>query len=514
MKKPDDLFLLIRSMSSNEKRYFKLFASIQKGDKNYIKLFEVIGRQKEYDEKEIKKKFSETVFIKQLTRIKNYLYELILKSLRVYHSGISVDMQLRTLLDNASVLYKKGLNESCRKMLTKAKKSAEKHERYPYIIDIHSWERKIFDGKIKHESGTGKELDDLFAAEQLAIKRLNIVNTYKHISSRTILYNKRSGNHENIKALKQIKLLLDSNKQTPATYEEKYFYYHCNSLYLKNTGKLKQSNELLKKSIAHMESHPELLAENLSRYFISLRSLMNYYGEHKQYSEALHYLQNFKQAAGQYGNRLDDRSRMVITYSLHEFEINLSIATGEFNSGIAIIPAIQKELQTLTQLPQDAKILLRFMYAYMYFGAGQYKKTIAWLNEIFEISNNVLRVDILSYAKILNLITHYELGNYELLPYIIKSTYRFLYKKNTLYKFERLALDFIEKKIRKINSSKELTIAFIALKTEVGKLIHDPNEKAALAYFDYISWLESKIQKQPFAEIVRKKALQKKTGPR
>ena len=37
-------------------------------------------------------------------------------------------------------------------------------------------------------------------------------------------------------------------------------------------------------------------------------------------------------------------------------------------------------------------------------------------------------------------------------------------------------------------------------------LSKDPYESRAFEHFDFISWLESKIEKRPFVEIVREKA--------
>src|SRR5439155_27309205 len=104
---------------------------------------------------------------------------------------------------------------------------------------------------------------------------------------------------------------------------------------------------------------------------------------------------------------------------------------------------------------------------------------------------------------ILNLIVHYELGNEDILPYIVKSTYRFLYNRNRLYKFENSVLGFIAKKLPHITTGQEITEAFKKLKAELQEITKDPFEKRALEYFDFISWLESKIENRPFAEIVR-----------
>ena len=67
-------------------------------------------------------------------------------------------------------------------------------------------------------------------------------------------------------------------------------------------------------------------------------------------------------------------------------------------------------------------------------------------------------------------------------------------------------MNFIRKKIPKIITDKERIVVFKELKIELEEITKDPFEKKALEYFDFISWLESKIENKSFAEIVKEKA--------
>ncbi|MBI4946997.1 MAG: hypothetical protein HY840_11430 [Bacteroidetes bacterium] len=55
---------------------------------------------------------------------------------------------------------------------------------------------------------------------------------------------------------------------------------------------------------------------------------------------------------------------------------------------------------------------------------------------------------------------------------------------------------------------KKRSAAFQELKTNLLKLMKDPMEKAVMEEFDFLSWVESKIQNKTFAEVVREKAKQ------
>ena len=74
-------------------------------------------------------------------------------------------------------------------------------------------------------------------------------------------------------------------------------------------------------------------------------------------------------------------------------------------------------------------------------------------------------------------------GNIEMLEYIVISTYRFLYKRGGLYKFQTNILNFIKNKLPYVVCKRQLIQAFIELKEE---LVKDPLEQKVLESFDFI----------------------------
>src|SRR3990170_954851 len=110
-EKSTAVFDLIRSLTGPEKRYFKIFATrhVIGEENNYIKLFNAIESQQEYNEEVILDKFRNDKFAKQLHRIKNYLYDLIMKSLCEFHKAKSISSEVRQKLEMIEILYAKGL---------------------------------------------------------------------------------------------------------------------------------------------------------------------------------------------------------------------------------------------------------------------------------------------------------------------------------------------------------------------------------------------------------------------
>lgn len=120
MIKKEQLFILIKSLSKAEKRYFRLACRQAETASNYLKLFDAMDAQEEYDEKAIRKKFKKETFCNQLHVTKSYLRQFILKSLRNFHTKISKDAELKDALRNVEILFHKELYPLCYGELKKA----------------------------------------------------------------------------------------------------------------------------------------------------------------------------------------------------------------------------------------------------------------------------------------------------------------------------------------------------------------------------------------------------------
>src|SRR5687768_13856793 len=143
MVKKGNLFLLIKSLSKSEKRYFRMNATMTGRDVNYLQLFDAIESQKEYDEVEIRKNLKGKKFLSQLHVTKIYLTELILKSLKNYHSNTSVHSKLFDLLKDIELLFDKELYDLCHYKIEKAEQLANKYEKLSLLTEIFFWKRKL-----------------------------------------------------------------------------------------------------------------------------------------------------------------------------------------------------------------------------------------------------------------------------------------------------------------------------------------------------------------------------------
>ncbi len=114
-----------------------------------------------------------------------------------------------------------------------------------------------------------------------------------------------------------------------------------------------------------------------------------------------------------------------------------------------------------------------------------------------------MREDLLCYARILNLISHYELGKDEKIESLIKITFKFLLKMNDMHRVQAEIIVFL----RKLNNiyPSEINTAFKELYQKLKQLENHPFEKRSFLYLDILSWLESKIARKKIQDIIREK---------
>ncbi|MBI3503135.1 MAG: hypothetical protein HY063_15215 [Bacteroidetes bacterium] len=134
MKTPsDELFHLIHSLSSQEKRHFKLFYQGKQENAGFIRLFDCINSLEQYDERKLGAMLHRQGALKNLKRIKSYLQEALLRFLEHHYSDYSADIKLQRLLQRIELLKAKRLFKPAKKILDKAEKLAEETFNYNYL---------------------------------------------------------------------------------------------------------------------------------------------------------------------------------------------------------------------------------------------------------------------------------------------------------------------------------------------------------------------------------------------
>lgn len=508
----DPLFQLIKSISKSEKRNFKLYANRISSEKEtkFLQLFDVLDRMDEYNELIILKK-AKDIKQSQLPNLKAHLYKQLLTSLRLTQVNHDISINIREQIDHAKVLYNKGLYQQSLRILDKTKILARKNKKNILVFEIIQFEKLIESQYIT------KSIEN--RAEEITQEASEICNTmngvvvFSNMSIRLYGLYLKVGYVRNESDLLMVQEFfnthLGSHDIQSLSFFEKLYLYQSYVWYYLILQDFLLCYKYAQKWVDLFLTNPEMINIHTDLYLKGLNNVLValFYTNHvSTFKKNLRLLRKLeKEDQFKHNSNLN----ILLHLFLYMHRINRHFMDGTFNKGIHLISKIENFLEE-NKFGMDNHRALVFYYkiACLYFGNGQYKEAIKYLNRISDVRDTNLRGDIHCFGRILNLISHYELENTELLEYQIRSTYRFLAKMDDLQEVQKYILRFL-RKLSSI-SPDQLTDELKKSRIELQKWVNDPFEKRAFLYLDLISWLDSKIQNRPVQDIIMEKIAKRK----
>lgn len=489
MSPSQNLFYLIKSLSANEKRYFKMYCSIQSGDKNYLRLFEAIDKLDKYDETSIKDLFKKEKFVKQLTFTKNYLYNLIFKSLYSYYSKHSVESRLSDLVFRCCYFYKKALFKEFKHSIDIGKQLSLEYERYGYFIQFSSYEKILLTDKIF------PDIDEksILLEEEITSEKISNLYVYESFTSMISGIYREEGRTRDavlfnyIERIKQSPLMTSENYAISSLAKERYYYLL--QLISDINGDYDKMYKYCKKRLEVLEANPKPFTDRIFNYWRDVLTYLILFSIRlDKQDELIEYLNLLESHSSE-----SESDKMYLFMVQSYLSIQLIKTEKRWDKANDLIESIEKGLTKYKgKTDSEFEIILYDHIARMLVESGQYNSSLLYINRLLQhpyISN---RRDIEYNARLLNLIIHYELGNLEYLEYLIITTYRFLYKRKKIYKLETLVLNFI-RQLPKVNTNDELAENFKMLENGLKKIYQIPHEKNIFLYFNYLDWVSKKL---------------------
>jgi hypothetical protein len=512
MKSTDDLFQLVKSMSKSEKGYFKKFATRHTiGEKNsYIRLFDAIDEIDIYDELLIKQKLKGERFADKLYSIKNYLFNLILKSLSAYHSEKYAVSKLHMMMIELNVLFEKGLYKQFRTLLNKAINIAAENDKLYYLALLYN--KAMTSIATDYYSSDDFNFDKLKKDTQDNIRKISRNEEYHILYNEMFFFSKNTGTVRNEADLEKLNAIVSNpllkDESFAETFDAKFKYFNIMGHYYRIINDNDNWLKFRKSLVKLMESDKKYIRENPRSYILALNNYLHACVFTKYYDDFFTSLKKLKQFAKQFENKkeyADIQSRTFLLVS--DLELSYAIKNLRLSTLDVIISEIERGFKKAGDIiNENRRVNIYNRLAYACFLIKDYDKSIGYINKIMNAANPRLEPEQHSFARLRSLIVHFEAGNYDLLEYTVKSTKRFLQKTNRIFKFEKLILDFIIKAMDYRNDE-ERTGLYEKLLYDINKISNDKFEKNALEHFDVISWINSKLQNKKMVEILKKKAV-------
>jgi hypothetical protein len=496
------VFELIKSLSKAEKRHFKIYTKRNKPEKSifFVQLFDLIDKMNTYDETKISKMFPQ-IKGNLLSNYKAHLYEQILISLRLLHHK-EIDVRIKELISFADILHKKGLYKQSLLQLLKAKQLAEKNNNNILKLEIVENE-KLIESRYITRSDENRA-HDLVSQSNKIVKIMANENEWSNLALKLYDYYLKFGHIKNKSESIVIHSFFKKNlpKETVDSFFAKIYKSQCYAWYnyiIQNfVTCYKHSKEwvsLFDEKKQNLE--PELYMKGLHNCLSSL-FYCNDKVRFKKNQELLAQYIKVNQ------DNFNENQKLLAFIYYETAVLNMFFLEGKFNQGTEYCTVLSKKISPFeNQLDLHRIFMFHYKMACLKFGADNYKGSIQHLNFIINHPNYHLREDIQCFARILNLIAHYELGNDELIEYQIKSTYRFLLKLKDMQKVQMAVLNFLRATVY-IEKQNVIT-HFKSLKKELECILEDKYELRPTLYLDIISWLESRISGKKVEEIIYQK---------
>ncbi len=411
MKSQNKLFELVKTMSGPEKGYFKKYTLIHAKTHNqvYILLFNIISSQEKYDGKKLVNTLKKNSVSEKFGPHQNYLYKLILKSLRAYHSNVSFSTKTLELLQDSILLKNKGLIDHSNKLLEQAKASAVQEEDLILLMKVKQQQRE---NNIKTARLDLIELNcntlssEMFELGKNITEDIEINRLRNEIHLLNVKYGDLVKDPFVRNKLKTILTnpLLDSKRSYP-TLEMFYWALFIKSVCYAMLGNLAAAVDTIKIIIAVLEKHPLFHYDYLKRrYGLLLCDILREFLvlEIEESEEIFKKIQALERHSLQEEIELFffSYSNMQGAYIHHQMP----------DKGILLIPEVIKNLKKYSgNLSEIHLLIIQANTSVLYFMQGDYINALKWMNKTLNNSNKKLRLDTYSEIRILNILIHYEL---------------------------------------------------------------------------------------------------------
>ncbi len=504
----DVLFRLVKSLTSLEKGYFKKFAAKNTGGKknNYILLFDAIDRMDKYDEDLLCKRLKNATFIKQLPVYKNYLYNLILRSLNSYSTYETSDSKINELIENALVLSKKALNDEALKNLKKAKAQAVKFENTKALLEILSIERSII--MTMPDKHTLENRSKIYEEQLELLKTLEMHTKLSWLCDNMVVHVEVKGDFRTEQKEKEIRkimsdpLLKKLDRMNDLRSKQFWFRIHVlEQLAEENPQKVyyyfKKEIELTQEFKYLIPTFVRTYIQSLVNYLLFANLVKDRQGEKDAFRRIYELRKMIK-------NKMPLDVEIMILSNTCYAEVLIFMNNCDLIKGRSAAKRTERLLKDYSsEIPIALRVVLLFNTARFWFIDGNFENALRMINILINETPTSFKRDLYDFSRLFQLLIHFELGNLDVLENSIEATYRFMKERDSVFEVEAALFKFFRNILRTYEKT---------YRKEYEELLHDlensiekSQSKITLGIFDFITWVKSKIAHKQMVQLIMEK---------
>lgn len=481
-------------MTHGEKSFFRRQQTAQSVPA-YILLYQTINKWRDQNEDFIKAKIDK-LGLSNLTYVKHILLKNLLKSLTDYHREDD-ELDILHELDIIKLLRRRGL------LTLAAKKWENTHKQcleqglatYMELLLLEKWQlnptgsgntgiqehRKLVEFSAQHRK-----------AYQALLQIRSLTFQFKYLVKKSnLLY---SDDRETFSELcnefcslpQEIKLYNDEYK-TLHDLVESYIYFF-NQEYLSALKVAEMIYKKIRKAQSHFFRHNEEFVLLFFKYYAELLFINKLFAQITQLLDTVSH--------HHFANERNLKQRDILIFLVENKRLHKLY---DYEQIEVLYTQVKDQVDTwIDQIIPEWKSLFLGSFAISAFVIGKQKEALYYLNRYEYSYTKAFRKETISFFYLFSILIAYEIDD----DNVFEMTYQKAYMHFYQYKEHKQLFEKIVKNLRKafLSPSTEREIIFAEILKEMENLRKKKSNQLIFSYFDFPSWLQSKIQKQSYAE--------------
>jgi hypothetical protein len=514
MSATKDLFQLVSSLSSAEKRAFKVMSARQEGEKQYLHLFDELEKMAtaqppiEPDEEILKTRLKRKgVKEGQFHVVRNYLLQLIFKTLRIGQDEDSREDALKITLQEAKVLERRGLFESAIGKLETALAESKKYAYHALTTEI--LQRLVYlqgQRDLRQYALTIQNyLNDI---EQTAQKQQAEAEAFSLHYRSFILYRTKKGTPIATfeVEMRAVYAQLGDAPKAHTLWAQVYFH-HAQAALAELRGDPDEAFRRHGQVLKVWEEYPDIRQERLRQFVVHTANYLNFCIARREFDR---FEEHFKVLKNVETKIFDDEAEVFQNRVFLEQFYYLNRA--ELEKARDLVPEIESGLQKYRhKINKSRELALRYHSIVAHFALEEYQQALEHCLELMSLGKSEHRVDVQSFAKILQLIIHFELRDHQYLDGRVASAMRNLENREAPLDFERVVLKNLLKLIKieakppmsQAQTRAEQAAVYADFGGELSQVKAANNGQPQIGLEEVELWVKSKIARKTMKEILK-----------
>lgn len=490
MKSTQALYRIIHSLTSAEKKAFRIQSDRQKGDKRYLDYFDFLLAMEELDNSKAKSFFAHK---EQSHVLEDYLFRSILRSIRLTPQNEKHELQL--LLLDIHQLYQRDLLKKMKRYIDKGKKIAEQQELYEMALQLCTYELNYWMAQSVKEYKD--KLPIIYEKQKQLMALIQNRATYEQLYIEILTFAQKNWvarDEESQKALQTFIAQKELRELTLAqSFHAKVNFIRTQIIYCRLAEKHIVFHKWNKRFI-HLFNQRPIFKKTCQAIYVDALIKYMYSGliirSPQVIEEAQQYLADIRHLS------MNNQKR-IFTYASPNIIQYYFLMKKDFVAGEKYLEKLQQQFPKFKrQLTPQALCMYYMNLKLKYMELKKYEKAQHFSQKLMDLKVEKVRKDAAGMFYVQYCILQYERKTWKHLASVAPNLLRTLNRHKKALKTEQVLLKFFKNAAQKKQLQQAITPLLEKLKQSLEKLLVDPFEKSYIYSFNFLDWLEKKREEE------------------